>query len=41
MRKILKKLEEKQLISRIPSNEDKRSMLVKIEKKLKYLLKLA
>jgi DNA-binding MarR family transcriptional regulator len=30
--KILKKLEDKKLISRLPSNKDKRSMLVKIEK---------
>jgi len=33
MTKILKKLTDKQLISRIPSKEDKRSMLVKIEPK--------
>ena len=33
MTKILKKLQSKNLISRIPSNEDKRSMLVKIEPK--------
>ncbi len=31
MTKILKKLEEKQLIDRIPSKEDKRSMLVQIK----------
>lgn len=31
MTKILKKLEEKKFISRVPSQEDKRSMLVQIE----------
>lgn len=31
MTKILKKLQDKKLISRIPAKEDKRSMLVKIE----------
>jgi len=33
MTKILKKLEQKQFISRVPSNKDKRSKLVKLEPK--------
>ena len=33
MTKILKKLKDKELITRVPSKDDKRSMLVKIEKK--------
>jgi len=33
MTKILKKLEHKQFISRVPSNKDKRSKLVKLEPK--------
>ena len=33
MTKILKKLEQKQFISRVPSNKDKRSKLVKLESK--------
>lgn len=38
MTKILKKLQDKKLISRVPSNEDKRSMLVKIEPKGEQLI---
>ena len=39
MTKILKKLEHKKLISRIQSNEDKRSTLVKLEPKGEELVK--
>jgi DNA-binding MarR family transcriptional regulator len=38
MTKILKKLKDKKLIIRVPSTEDKRSMLVKIEKKGEELI---
>jgi len=38
MTKILKKLQNKKLISRVPSNEDKRSMLVNIEPKGEQLI---
>ena len=38
MTKVLKKLEEKKLIKRVPSDNDKRSKLVKIEPKGEKLL---
>lgn len=38
MTKILKKLQEKKLITRVASKDDKRSMLVKIEKKAENLI---
>lgn len=38
MTKILKKLQEKKLITRVASQDDKRSMLVKIEKKAEDLI---
>jgi len=40
MTKILKKLEQKQFISRVPSNKDKRSKLVKLEPKGEEMFKL-
>jgi DNA-binding MarR family transcriptional regulator len=38
MTKILKKLQDKKLISRIPAKEDKRSMLVKMDSKGEQLI---
>ena len=40
MTKILKKLEQKQFISRVPSNKDKRSKLVKLEPKGEEMFQL-
>ena len=41
MTKVLKRLEEKELISRIPSSIDKRSLLVQLEVKGEVLIKQA